>query len=98
MYTKAEVFSSSNNTTVEVGGFYSRLHEMNITDTAEVIALSDDHAGVPHVRFSLVSSLGPRVVDCGTKTLAVEAFLQTYSPCEKKSVRPTNVTHLKSHI
>ena len=83
---------------LKVGCLYSRLHKVNVTETAQIIALSDDHAGVRHVRFSLVSSMGSRVMDCGTKLLAVDTFLDTYSLTEKPVLRPTNITHLKSHI
>jgi hypothetical protein len=99
MYEKAEVIRNSAKGLVEVGGLYGRMHEMNISETAEVIALCDDYAGVPHVRFSLVSSIGPRVMDCGVKTLGITAFLETYKPCGDKDVAiGSNVTHLKSHI
>ena len=108
MYAKSEVINGRGDIPLEVGGLFSRMHELNITETAEVVAVSKDHSGVPHVRFNLISSLGPKVMDCGIKPLAVETFLKTYLPCTKSTgpKRPdcetkamrTNITHLKSHI
>ena len=108
MYAKAEFLGNSESGKVEVGGVFSRNHELNIVETAEVIALNDDHAGVPHVRFSLISCIGPRVMDCGVKTLSVSAFLRAYDRCSGEDGKPatsadvqrpvSNVTHLKSHI
>ena len=108
MYAKSARIGNSENTAIEVGGLFSRMHELNISETAEVVALNDDHAGVQHVRFNLITSLGHKVMDCGIKTLAVKAFLQNYAPYTKpetagrpdreKKAQRSNVTHLKSHI
>jgi hypothetical protein len=106
MHAKSHFFGNTEKLAVEIGGTFSRSHELNIMETAEIVALCDDHSGVPHVRFNLISSLGPKVMDCGIKTLAVETFLQTYAPyvVSEDAGKPdrdrtgprSNVTHLKS--
>jgi hypothetical protein len=40
MYAKSEIINGRGDIPLEVGGLFSRMHELNITETAEVVAVS----------------------------------------------------------
>jgi len=67
---------------VEVGTYYQRVQVLNVTETAKIVGLCSDYYGVPHVQFTLTSRLGPKIMDCENRMLAVEVFLETYRPVD----------------
>jgi len=79
-YSRPESDRKFSGAAVEVGTCYQRVQVLNVTETAEVVALRSDYYGVPHVQFTLTCRLGPKIMDCEDKLLAVETFLQTYRP------------------
>ncbi len=81
-YSRTEKGADFTSTAVEVGTCYQRVQVLNVTETAEVVALRDDYYGVPHVQFTLTCRLGPKIMDCEDRLLAVETFLQTFRPIE----------------
>ncbi len=80
LYTRAETCADPRYGYVEVGAIYQRVQGTNVIETAEVIALSDDFYGVPHVRYQLTCHLGLNLLDREMRTLAVDSFLSTFSP------------------
>ena len=70
----------SRRTTVPVinqGESFRRRRDHEIVETANVIAVAPDAAGIVHVRFNLRIS-GPRRVDEEQRTLSLEYFHRLY--------------------
>lgn len=84
-YSRTEKNTDFTGSTIEVGTYYQRVQVLNVTETAEVVALRNDFYGVPHVQFTLTCRLGPKIMDCENRILALETFLQTYRPVGERS-------------
>jgi hypothetical protein len=59
------------------GAMFRRLRASEIVETAQILDVSPDSAGIMHVRFSLKIS-GPRIADEDQRTLALESFRSLY--------------------
>lgn len=64
---------------VESGQVYRRLSESRVTEMAEVMAVTQDRVGIPHVRYKL-SFARPEWQETAAeyRTLALSAFTQLY--------------------
>jgi hypothetical protein len=62
---------------VNNGASFHRRRDHEIVETAKVIDVSPDAAGILHVRFNLKIS-GPRVADEDQRTLSLEYFHRLY--------------------
>jgi hypothetical protein len=61
------------------GALFRRLRAPEIVETAQILDVSPDSAGIMHVRFNLRIS-GPRFAEEDQRTLALESFRSLY--CE----------------
>jgi hypothetical protein len=59
------------------GAMFRRLRAPEIVETAHIIEVSPDSAGIMHVRFNLQIS-GPRYSEEDQRTLALESFRSLY--------------------
>jgi hypothetical protein len=59
------------------GAMFRRLRAPEIVETAQILEVSADSAGIMHVRFSLQIS-GPRFSEEDQRTLALESFRSLY--------------------
>ena len=59
------------------GAMFRRLRAPQIVETAQILDVSPDSAGIMHVRFSLQIS-GPRYSEQDQRTLALESFRSLY--------------------
>jgi hypothetical protein len=57
---------------------FRRLRAPEIVETAQILDVSPDSAGIMHVRFRLKIS-GPRFAEEDQRTLALESFRTLYS-------------------
>ncbi|HEX4504309.1 MAG TPA: hypothetical protein VH722_01160 [Alphaproteobacteria bacterium] len=62
---------------VNQGALFHRRRDHEIVETANVIAVTPDAAGIIHVQFNLRIS-GPRTVDEEQRTLSLEYFHRLY--------------------
>ena len=62
---------------VNQGSLFRRRRDHEIVETANVISVTPDAAGIVHVQFNLRIS-GPRTVDEEQRTLSLEYFHQLY--------------------
>jgi hypothetical protein len=62
---------------VNQGALFHRRRDHAIVETANVIAVTPDAAGIVHVQFNLRIS-GPRTVDEEQRTLSLEYFHRLY--------------------
>lgn len=62
---------------INKGALFRRRRDHAIVETANVIAVTPDAAGIVHVQFNLRIS-GPRTVDVEQRTLSLEYFHQLY--------------------
>jgi hypothetical protein len=64
---------------VRPGTTFRRVHPHNLVETAEILAVSTDDAGIPHVRFS-VTYQRPGRAEPGVeqRTLALRTFADRY--------------------
>jgi hypothetical protein len=62
---------------VNQGSRFSRRRDHEIVETANVISVAPDAAGIVHVRFNLRIA-GPRTVDTEQRTLSLEYFHRLY--------------------
>ena len=62
---------------VNQGALFRRRRDHEIVETANVIAVTPDAAGIVHVQFNLRIS-GPRTVDEEQRTLSLEYFHRLY--------------------
>jgi hypothetical protein len=62
---------------VNQGASFRRRRDHEIVETANVIAVTPDAAGIVHVQFNLRIS-GPRTVDQEQRTLSLEYFHRLY--------------------
>jgi len=81
-YSRTEKGPGGAQAAVEVGNYFQRVQVLNVTETAKIVGLCNDYYGVPHVQFTLTSRLGPKIMDCENRMLAVEVFLETYRPVD----------------
>ncbi len=65
------------NTTLSEGASFRRSRGTDIIETAEILKITSDSAGIPHVRFNLRIS-GPSLVSEEQRTLAVDWFRTLY--------------------
>jgi hypothetical protein len=59
------------------GAMFRRLRAPEIVETAQILEVSPDSAGIMHVRYSLQIS-GPRFSEEDQRTLALESFRSLY--------------------
>jgi hypothetical protein len=59
------------------GAMFRRLRAPEIVETAQILDVSPDSAGIMHVRFNLTIS-GPRFAEEDQRTLALESFRSLY--------------------
>ncbi len=59
------------------GASFQRARQHDIVETAKVIAVASDQAGIPHVRFSLKIA-SPRCFAEEQRTLSLESFKRLY--------------------
>ena len=64
-------------TALSEGASFRRSRGSDIVETAQVLAVTSDSAGIPHVRFNLKIA-GPSLVSEEQRTLAVEWFRTLY--------------------
>ncbi|HET8726477.1 MAG TPA: hypothetical protein VFO41_03110 [Alphaproteobacteria bacterium] len=62
---------------VAAGAIYSRSRPNNVVETAKVIAIRSDMAGIPHVRFNLHIEAGKNVTD-EERTLSLTCFSESF--------------------
>jgi hypothetical protein len=62
---------------VDRGSSFRRRRDHEIVETARVISVTTDAAGIVHVQFNLRIA-GPRIVDEEQRTLSLEYFHQLY--------------------
>ena len=62
---------------IATGATYSRPRPDNVLETAKVIAIRPDLAGIPHVRFNLHIQAGKHVMD-EERTLSVYSFSESF--------------------
>ena len=62
---------------IDHGARFRRLRPAQIVETAQILDVSPDSAGIMHVRFSLKIS-GPRFSEEDQRTLALESFRSLY--------------------
>jgi hypothetical protein len=62
---------------VNRGAMFRRRRDHEIVETANVISVAPDAAGIVHVQFNLKIS-GPRTVDEEQRTLSLEYFHRLY--------------------
>ncbi len=64
---------------IRPGTTFRRLHPRNLVETAEILAVSTDDAGIPHVRFSVRYQHPARTQsDVAQRTLALRTFADRY--------------------
>jgi hypothetical protein len=64
---------------VQAGHVYSRGAASRVKETAQVVAITNDRAGIPHVRFRLVFGRPEaRGEPMEERTLALSAFMELY--------------------
>jgi hypothetical protein len=61
-------------TPVEIGACYRRKGTGAFVETAQVLEVSEDKMGIPHVRFELYVTRGIGQATIETRTLSLEAF------------------------
>ncbi|MDX9689429.1 MAG: hypothetical protein EOM37_01900 [Proteobacteria bacterium] len=61
-------------TPVEIGARYRRKGTGYFVETAQVLEVSEDKMGIPHVRFELYVMRGIGQATVETRTLSLEAF------------------------
>lgn len=71
---------------VEPGGVYRKAGPYNVTEVAEVVRLSDDEFGIPHVHYRVHFDHGYRDGSGEARTLALETFADRYGE-DQKDVR-----------
>jgi hypothetical protein len=59
------------------GAMFRRLRAAEIIETAQIIEVSPDSAGIMHVRYNLQIS-GPRYSEEDQRTIALESFRSLY--------------------
>jgi hypothetical protein len=64
---------------IEIGCQYARNIQSGLIETAEVVALSRDPAGIPHVQFRYCLQRHGRIELTDRRTLALEAFQGMFS-------------------
>lgn len=66
---------------VEIGRSFRRKRQDKAIETAQVLGISPDGYGIPHVRYELTveKPLSHGVYPAGTKVLSLAAFSATYS-------------------
>ena len=61
------------------GDVFRRTNGIRVFETAEVVCVSDDRTGIPHVRFRLrVGRADSPMIQAEERTLALSAFLQHF--------------------
>lgn len=61
------------------GDVFRRTNGIRVFETAEVVCVSDDRTGIPHVRFKLRVGRADRpMVQAEERTLALSAFVQLF--------------------
>lgn len=64
---------------VEPGSTFQMIHDDNMVETAEVLAVRDDIYGIPHVQYHVRFRRPHRTVfDGGARMLALAAFAERY--------------------
>jgi hypothetical protein len=63
--------------TVQIGARYQRMFDGRVSETAQVLSVTREVAGIPHVHFH-VHHERPEASD-EYRTLALGAFLETFS-------------------
>ena len=64
---------------VEAGHLYRRIRSGRVEETARVMSISSDRAGIPHVRFLLMFGRPDRRGEpAEERTLALSAFMELY--------------------
>ncbi|HCI46834.1 MAG TPA: hypothetical protein DFI00_06035 [Rhodospirillaceae bacterium] len=64
---------------VEIGCHYERNLCSSLTETAEVVAMTRDASGIPHVQFRYCLQRHGRIEQTDRRTLALEAFQGMFS-------------------
>ena len=65
--------------TVRPGSRFSREHPGNMLEVAEIVSVSNDDAGIPHVCFNLCYQHPARGnLDTARRTLALKSFSERY--------------------
>ena len=59
---------------IEIGCRYSRCVHTGLTEKAEVVAMTQDAVGIPHVQFNYCLERYGRIEMTDRRTLALEAF------------------------
>ncbi len=64
---------------VEAGHLYRRVRSGRVEETAQVVSVASDRAGIPHVRFLLIFGRPHRRGEpAEERTLALSTFLELY--------------------
>lgn len=64
---------------IQPGTTFRRMHPYNVVETAHIVAVSNDDAGIPHVRFNLRYQHPARTnSDVEQRTLALKSFAERY--------------------
>ena len=72
-------FGRSQKSDVLIGYVFRRTRESRVTETAEVVSVNPDRAGIPHVRYRLSFARPERRADPAEyRTLALSAFTDLY--------------------
>lgn len=74
MFTKRKTPQSE----VCEGSIFHRESDGRVVEVAKVVAIYDDRAGIPHVRFELSYQRPMRTDFEGLRVLALEVFAQRY--------------------
>ena len=77
----ASVFLRGDNTeTIEAEATYRRFHGDNMVETAEVLSISDDAFGIPHVRYQVSFRRTNRNdLDGDARMLSLSSFADRYT-------------------
>jgi hypothetical protein len=64
---------------VRPGNMFSRLHDNNLLEIAEITSVGTDAYGIPHVRFNVTFSRPDRYAcEEGSRMLALRSFAERY--------------------
>lgn len=80
MFTKRK----SSPDVIREGAVYQRKNDGRVVETAKVVALYDDRAGIPHVRFELSYQRATRTDFEGLRVLARDVFAELYHAAPEK--------------
>jgi hypothetical protein len=64
---------------IEPGSTYRRVIACGVVETARVLTVCADQAGIPHVKFAVRNNMANATVD-ELRTLAAESFARLFGP------------------